>query len=74
MLGSAEEFSAPGKQQFSVSASISRFWARGLPCDLSYLMDLRRGVVVLQFFQHLSCEIGSDDFQELYLPDRKPET
>lgn len=40
---------ASSKLWLSVSACLSSFWGVGLPCDLNFLVDLRR-VVDSEFF------------------------
>lgn len=54
-------------------ACLASFCARGLPCHLNSLMDLRR-VIDFHFVQLFCCfENRTDDFQALYMSDWKPE-
>lgn len=52
----------------SVFSSLYECWGGILPCDLNFLMDLRK-VIDCQF---VSCKDGSDDFQILCILELKP--
>lgn len=57
----------------SVFACFSSFEGEILPCGLTSLMELRRGVD-FQFVRPISCcACGSDNFQAFYMSDREPE-